>query len=502
MEETNDQIVQRIKKLESLRAAGIDPYGARFEGKTPLAEIVEKHHSSTKETLEAQPVSYKISGRMISLRRFGKAAFSHLQDAAGRLQVYFKKDHLGEAGYDLFEKLDIGDYIGVEGPLFRTKTDELTLQANRLTLLSKSLRPLPEKWHGLTDVETRYRMRYVDLIANPEVRKVFALRSMIIDSIRRFLTQHDFLEVETPMMHPIPGGAAARPFITHHNTLGVDLYLRIAPELYLKRLIVGGFERVFEINRNFRNEGISTIHNPEFTMLEFYMAYADYRDLMSFTESLITTVAKEVLGTLTFEYQGKQIDLTPPWRRLAYLDAIAEKYQVAVSDLSDPQKVAELMQRAGLPIKQGASLGKQLNDLFEMTVEPELTGPVFITDYPTEISPLAKRKPDQPHLTERFEMYIASREIANAFSELNDPHDQRSRFESQVAQRAAGDLEAHVMDEDYLRALEYGMPPTAGEGIGIDRLVMLLTNQSSIRDVILFPQMRPEHRSPSAAEKE
>ncbi len=502
MEETNDQIAQRIKKLESLRAAGIDPYGSRFEGKAPLAEIAEKHQTAAKEALEAQPVTYKISGRMISLRRFGKAAFGHLQDATGRLQVYFKKDHLGEAGYDLFEKLDIGDYIGVEGVLFRTKTDELTLQANRLTLLSKSLRPLPEKWHGLTDVETRYRMRYVDLIANPEVRKVFALRGMIIDSIRRFLNQQGFLEVETPMMHPIPGGAAARPFITHHNTLGVDLYLRIAPELYLKRLIVGGFERVFEINRNFRNEGISTIHNPEFTMLEFYMAYADYRDLMSFTEALLATVAKEVIGTLTFDYQGKQIDFTPPWRRLTYLDAIAEKHQVPATDLSDPKRVAELMQRAGVPVKQEASLAKQLNDLFEMTVEPELTGPVFITDYPTEISPLAKRKPDQPHLTERFEMYIASREIANAFSELNDPHDQRSRFESQAAQRAAGDLEAHVMDEDYLRALEYGMPPTAGEGIGIDRLVMLLTNQSSIRDVILFPQMRPEHRSPSAAEKE
>ena len=498
MEEINDQIAQRIKKLETLRAAGIDPYGARFEGKTPLAEIVAKYQTAAKETLEAQPATFKISGRMISLRRFGKAAFAHLQDASGRLQVYFKKDHLGETGYDLFEKLDIGDYIGVEGPLFRTKTDELTLQADRLTLLSKSLRPLPEKWHGLTDVETRYRMRYVDLIANPEVRRVFAVRGMIIDSIRRFLNQQGFLEVETPMMHPIPGGAAARPFITHHNTLGVDLYLRIAPELYLKRLIVGGFERVYEINRNFRNEGISTIHNPEFTMLEFYMAYADYRDLMSFTETLLTTVAKEVIGTLTFAYQGKQIDFTPPWRRMTYLDAIAEQHQVPVTDLSDPGKVAALMQRAQVPIKQNDPPAKQLNELFEMTVEPTLTGPVFITDYPTEISPLAKRKPNQPHLTERFEMYIASREIANAFSELNDPHDQRSRFESQAAQRAAGDLEAHVMDEDYLRALEYGMPPTAGEGIGIDRLVMLLTNQSSIRDVILFPQLRPERSERSS----
>lgn len=491
MEESNDQIVQRIKKLDALRASGIAPYGARFDGKVPLLEIAEKHQSSTKETLEAQPVAVKVAGRMISLRRFGKAAFSHLQDATGRLQVYFKKDHMGEADYDLFEKLDIGDHVGIEGTLFRTKTDELTVQVHRVILLSKSLHPLPEKWHGLTDVELRYRMRYVDLISNPEVRAVFVQRGKIIDAIRRFLNQRNFLEVETPMMHPIPGGAAARPFVTHHNTLGVDLYLRIAPELYLKRLIVGGFERVFEINRNFRNEGISTIHNPEFTMLEFYMAYADYKDLMSLTEELFSAVALEVLGRLKFEYQGKEIDFTPPWRRLSYLDAVAERYKVTREELANPEKVADLLAQAHLPVKEKSSTAKMVNDLFEMTVEPELTGPVFITDYPTEISPLAKRKPDQPHLTERFELYIASREIANAFSELNDPHDQRSRFEAQAAQRAAGDLEAHVMDEDYLRALEYGMPPTAGEGIGIDRLVMLLTNQSSIRDVILFPQMRP-----------
>ena len=492
MEESNDQIVQRIKKLDALRSSGIAPYGARFDGKVSLLEITEKHPDATKEMLEAQPVPYKIAGRMISLRRFGKAAFSHLQDATGRLQVYFKKDHMGEADYELFEKLDIGDYVGIEGILFRTKTDELTVQAHHVTLLSKSLRPLPEKWHGLTDVELRYRMRYVDLISNPEVRAVFVQRGKIIDAIRRFLNQRDFLEVETPMMHPIPGGAAARPFVTHHNTLGVDLYLRIAPELYLKRLIVGGFERVFEINRNFRNEGTSTIHNPEFTMLEFYMAYADYQDLMVLTEQLFTTVAQEVLGQLKFEYQGKAIDLTPPWRRLSYLDAVAERHQVTREDLADPKKVADLLAKAHLPVKEESSTAKRVNDLFELTVEPGLTGPVFIIDYPTEISPLAKRKPDQPHLTERFELYIASREIANAFSELNDPHDQRSRFEAQAAQRAAGDLEAHVMDEDYLRALEYGMPPTAGEGIGIDRLVMLLTNQGSIRDVILFPQMKPE----------
>ncbi|MFY9268707.1 MAG: lysine--tRNA ligase [Candidatus Manganitrophaceae bacterium] len=499
MEEINDQIAQRIKKLSALRADGIDPYGTRFEGKTLLSEIVEKYRSTARETLEAQPVPYKITGRMVSLRRFGKAAFTHLQDATERLQVYFKKDRLSEEDYALFEKLDIGDHIGVEGTLFRTKTDELTLEAHHLVLLAKALRPLPEKWHGLTDIELRYRMRYLDLIANPDAREVFAQRSRIIDAIRRFLNQRGFLEVETPMMHPIPGGAAARPFITHHNALGVDLYLRIAPELYLKRLIVGGFERVYEINRNFRNEGISTVHNPEFTMLEFYMAYADYQDLMSLTETLITSVAKEVLGTLTFEYQGKPIDLTPPWRRLSYLDAIAERHQTLVTDLSDPKKVADLLSQAHIPIRPNASIGKQLNDLFEATIEPELTGPVFIIDYPTEISPLAKRKPQAPHLTERFELYIASREIANAFSELNDPQDQRSRFEGQVAERAAGDLEAHVMDEDYIRALEHGMPPTAGEGIGIDRLVMLLTNRHSIRDVILFPQMKP---IPLSAKKE
>jgi len=488
----NDQYTQRLKKLAALREDGIDPYGAGFSGKTPLLEILDKHNAATKESLEARPQSYRIAGRLVSLRRFGKAAFAHIQDASGRLQVYFKKDRLGEAGSALFEKVDIGDTLGIDGLLFRTKTDELTLEARELTFLSKSLHPLPEKWHGLTDVELRYRMRYVDLIANPEVRKVFIQRGKILDIIRNFLKERGFLEVETPMMHPIPGGAAARPFVTHHNTLDVDLYLRIAPELYLKRLIVGGFERVFEINRNFRNEGMSTIHNPEFTMLEFYMAYADYEELMTLTEALFSTLAQEVRGKTRFMYQGTEIDFTAPWERLPYLEAIARKHEVQLGDLADDKKVADLLRRAGLPVKEEDSIWKRLNILFEETVEPGLTGPVFIIDYPTEISPLAKRKPEQPELTERFELYIASREIANAFSELNDPKDQRSRFESQVAQRDAGDPEAHQMDEDYLRALEYGMPPTAGEGIGIDRLVMLLTDQASIRDVILFPQMRPQ----------
>lgn len=487
----NTQTAQRIKKVKALRESGIEPYGSRFKGKVALAGIVEKYADMPKETLEAEAISTRIAGRVISLRRFGKAAFAHLRDASGQLQVYLKKNRLDEQSLTIFEKLDIGDTLGVEGRLFRTKTDELTLEAASLSFLSKSLHPLPEKWHGLTDVALRYRMRYLDLIANPDVKKVFETRSKIINTIRQFLTEKGFLEVETPMMHPIPGGAAARPFVTHHNTLGLDLFLRIAPELYLKRLIVGGFERVFEINRNFRNEGISTIHNPEFTMLEFYMAYADYKVMMSLTETLFARIAQETLGTLEFEYQGQKINFSGPWQRLSYVHAISEHYRISVEDLNDIAKVEALIQDAGIANEKADSLGKMWELLFETGIEPALVGPVFVTDYPTEISPLAKRRPDAPHLTERFELFIAGREIANAFSELNDPEDQRGRFEAQGATREKGDDEAHQMDEDYLTALEYGMPPTAGEGIGIDRLVMLLTNQSSIRDVILFPQMRP-----------
>jgi lysyl-tRNA synthetase class 2 len=486
----DEQSEQRIQKLDTLRAGGIDPYGSRFHGKSPLAEIRLKYADAMPETVASLPVDFKIAGRMVSLRRFGKAAFAHLQDASGSLQVYFKKDILG-ADFALFEQLDLGDHVGVEGPLFFTKSHELTLQARRLTLLAKSLHPLPEKWHGLTDVETRYRMRYVDLIANPDVKQVFVQRSRILASLRRMLTERGFLEVETPMMHPIAGGAAARPFVTHHHTLDVDLYLRIAPELYLKRLIVGGFERVFEINRSFRNEGISTIHNPEFTMLEFYMAYADYQDLMTLTEEILCAVAQEAVGHLKIVYQNRPIDLSPPWRRLNYLESIAERHGVPLSSLSDLAQVSALAEKLGRPQKEGTPLHQIVNDIFEETVEPGLIDPTFICDYPTAISPLAKRQADRPEWTERFELYIAGREIANAFSELNDPFDQRSRFEAQVAQRAAGDVEAHQMDEDYLRALEYGMPPTGGCGIGIDRLVMLLTDQASIRDVILFPQMKP-----------
>ncbi len=491
---SEDQIEQRRRKLAAIRADGIAPYGARFLDKTSLREILEQPETASSDT----PVIHGAAGRIVSLRRFGKAAFAHLQDATGRLQVYFKQAHLSAAAFDLFEKLDMGDQIGVRGPLFLTKTGERTLQVQQLTLLSKSLRPLPEKWHGLTDVELRYRMRYLDLIANPEVRDLFVRRARIIALIRQFLNARQFVEVETPMMHPIAGGAAARPFVTHHNALGLDLYLRVAPELYLKRLIVGGFERVFEINRNFRNEGISTIHNPEFTMLEFYMAYGDYHDMMSLTERMFSEIAGEISGTLHLSYQGKRIDLTPPWLRLPYLSAIAQRHRVEVSDLADPQKAAALAKAAHLAVPEGSPLHEIWNALFEATVEPELTGPVFITDYPTAISPLAKRHADAPHLTERFELYIAGREIANAFSELNDPDDQRARFEAQVAARQAGDSEAHRMDEDYLQALEYGMPPTAGCGIGIDRLAMLFTDRSSIRDVILFPQMKPTSKPLSA----
>ena len=494
MEKENDQVVQRGRKLSALREMGVHPYGARFDGATPLAQIIEKHSATNGIVLEAEPISYKIAGRMMSLRRFGKAAFAHLKDQSGSLQVYFKKDYCSQ--FDLFEQLDIGDHLGLSGILFRTKTDELTLQVHHLTLLSKSLRPLPEKWHGLTDIELRYRMRYVDLIANPETQKVFMQRAKIIEMIRGFLREQMFIEVETPMMHPIPGGAAARPFVTHHNSLGVDLYLRIAPELYLKRLLVGGFERVFEINRNFRNEGISTIHNPEFTMLEFYMAYADYDDLIVLTEQMISGIAKRLYGKYLLSYQGQAVDLTPPWKRLSYLNAIAGQHSVTQADLMDLTKVCQIADRAKLNADFRQPLYKILNVLFEETVEPHLTGPVFITDYPIEISPLAKRKVNAPHLTDRFELYIAGMEVANAFSELNDPEDQRVRFEAQ--RKDANEFEKTAMDEDYLMALEYGMPPAAGEGIGIDRLVMLLTDQSSIRDVIFFPQMKPHSPTPLA----
>lgn len=495
MEDTSEQRLQRIEKLKTLRKLGVQPYGSRFEVTHDLASLLNAYGNRSKADLEQQIVSCRIAGRIVALRRFGKAAFAALQEGSNRLQVYFKKDVLGESAFELSQELDLGDWVGVEGHLFRTKTDELTVEVKVLAFLAKSLRPLPEKWHGLTDIETRYRQRYVDLIANPAVHTIFETRSRIISGIRSFFLDHGYLEVETPMMHQIPGGATARPFVTHHNALNTDLYLRIAPELYLKRLIVGGFRRVFEINRNFRNEGISTIHNPEFTMLEFYQAYADYHDLMTLTEQLFEKLSLDICGTTTLQYQGQIINMAAPWPRVPYYDAILNVNALPVTVLTNREEASKAAQAKNVAVEPGMSLVQILTLLFEETVEPTLVQPTFVTDYPLAISPLAKRKDSNPTLTDRFELYIGCRELANGFSELNDPLDQRARFEEQVAQREAGDEEAHYLDEDFLRALEYGMPPTAGEGIGIDRLVMLFTNQASIRDVILFPQLRPEKPS-------
>lgn len=491
MEEINELIAQRIKNLTELKESGIDPYGGPFDFTDHAADLASQHGDTPAEAFETgEPVLCSLAGRIVALRSFGKATFAHIQDSSGKIQVYFKKDLLGER-YQTLKKIDIGDIIGLQGRLFRTRTNELTVEAKEFTLLTKSIRPLPEKWHGLKDVETRYRQRYVDLIVNPEVRANFAKRSVIIKAVRDFLESRGFIEVETPMMHQIPGGATARPFETHHNALGINLFLRIAPELYLKRLLVGGYERVYELNKNFRNEGISTKHNPEFSMLEFYIAYKDYRFLMSLTEELFSAVAMKTVGRLQIPYGDAVIDLTPPWPRIPMLEALANE-GVPGEIFNDLEKATAWARQNRMDIPTGSSLGKVLDEIFKETVEPKLIQPTFITDHPVELSPLAKRKADNPALVERFELFIASREIANAFSELNDPFDQKGRFLEQVQAKQAGDDEAHAMDEDFIRALEYGMPPAAGEGIGIDRLVMLLTNSHSIRDVILFPQLKPE----------
>jgi len=490
VEDLNELIEERRRKLEELKQTGIDPYGHRFEARNLAAELFSRYGTCEEEELSAQP-EVSLAARIMSLRRHGKASFAHIQDRSGRIQAYFREEEIGASAYAFFRRLDIGDLIGLQGKLFRTKTGELSVWVKGFELLSKSLRPLPEKWHGLSDVEIRYRQRYLDLLANPEVGKIFRLRSAIIRSMRGFFDRRGYLEVETPMMQPLAGGASARPFVTHHNALDIDLYLRIAPELYLKRLIVGGLDRVYEVNRNFRNEGISTHHNPEFTMLEFYQAYSDYEELMDLTEELICQIALETLGKLELEHREEEISLKRPWPRYTLLDSLVQVGGIAAEDLATPDAILSVGRRLNL-VKEGMGWGKVLGELFDARVEHRLIQPTFILDYPLELSPLAKKKKDGSPFVERFELFIGGLEVANAYSELNDPLEQRTRFEEQARQRELGDEEAQTIDEDFIRALEYGMPPCAGEGIGIDRLVMLFTHQASIRDVILFPHMRPE----------
>ncbi len=488
MEELSELLLQRRRKVDLLWESGINPYPNGFRQEHTSADLFAAF--GEQQEIPEKAADFVVAGRMIARRSFGKAAFIQLQDRKGRMQLYVRKDVVGDEMFAVFEDYDIGDILGASGWPFRTKTGELSLHVTRVELLTKSLLPLPEKFHGLTDVETRYRQRYVDLIVNPEVRDVFIKRARIVSLIRDFMVSRDFLEVETPMMQPIPGGATARPFITHHNALDMQLYLRIAPELYLKRLVVGGFERVFEINRNFRNEGISVRHNPEFTMMEFYQAYATFEDLMDFTEEMLCHVTKELLGDLEFSYQGAPISFKRPWKRLTVKEAIIEYGKVDAITVNDRELALVYARSIGLDFPDNIGYGKLITEIFEEVAEPQLIQPTFITAYPTEVSPLSRKSDNDPEFVDRFEFFCAGREMANAFSELNDPVDQKERFLAQVDAKNKGDEEAHYMDEDYIRALEYGLPPTAGEGIGIDRLVMLLTDAPSIRDVILFPQLR------------
>jgi lysyl-tRNA synthetase class 2 len=489
--DTNELIALRRAKLTELRTHG-NAFPNGFRRDALAAKLLAEYEHKSEPELEAEPIQVKVAGRIMTRRLMGKASFVHLQDMSGRIQLYVRQDEISPEVYEQFLQWDLGDIIGVEGKLFKTKTGELSVRTQKIYLLTKSLRPLPDKYHGLTDQELRYRQRYLDLLTNETTRNTFLVRTKIVDGIREFLKTRDFLEVETPMMQVLPGGAAARPFITHHNVLDMPLYLRIAPELYLKRLVVGGFERVFEINRNFRNEGLSVRHNPEFTMVEFYQAYADYRDLIDLTEEMIRQLATDVLGATTIQYQEYEFDVSKPFERMTLLDSILRfNPTLTLADLDTLEAAKKTAKQLDISLQESYGLGKVQVEIFEKTVEHCLINPTFITEYPAEVSPLARRNDANPFVTDRFEMFIAGREIANGFSELNDAEDQADRFRSQMQDKDAGDLEAMPYDEDYITALEYGLPPTAGEGIGVDRLVMLFTNSPSIRDVILFPHMRP-----------
>lgn len=491
-EEINDQITVRREKMQQLIDLGIDPFGEKFERTAYTDVLKEEWDAFSKEELaekEEESVTV-IAGRLMTKRGKGKAGFAHIQDINGQIQIYVRKDQVGEAAFEIWKQADLGDIVGVKGVMFKTNTGELSVKAQEFTLLTKALRPLPDKYHGLKDVEERYRKRYLDLITSEDSKDTFIKRSRIIQEMRNYLNQRGFLEVETPMMHTIAGGAQARPFVTHHNALDMELFMRIAIELHLKRLIVGGLEKVYEIGRVFRNEGISTRHNPEFTMIELYEAYADFHDIMDLTEEMIAHIAEHVNGTTVVEYGGEQIDLTPRWKRVHIVDAIEEQTGVDFYEVKSNEEAHQLAKEHGIEVQDTMKYGHILNEFFEQKVEETLVQPTFVYGHPIEISPLAKQNPDDPRFTDRFELFIVGREHANAFTELNDPIDQRQRFESQVAEKEAGNDEAHEMDEDFLESLEYGMPPTGGLGIGIDRLVMLLTDSASIRDVLLFPYMR------------
>lgn len=489
-EELNDQLLVRREKMQKLREQGMDPFGKRFERTHTSQELFASYDILSKEELEEKKIEVSLAGRIMTKRGKGKAGFAHIQDLTGQIQLYVRQDSVGEEAYDIFNTADIGDIVGVKGALFKTKVGELSIKVSEFTLLTKALRPLPDKFHGLKDVEQRYRQRYLDLITNPESKSTFITRSLIIQSMRRYLDSHGYLEVETPMMHSIAGGASARPFITHHNALDMTLYMRIAIELHLKRLIVGGLEKVYEIGRVFRNEGVSTRHNPEFTMIELYEAYADYNDIMSLTENLIAHIAQEVLGTTKVQYGEREVDLTPQWTRLHMVEAVKQYTGVDFWKEMTDEEARALAKEHGVEVAEHMQFGHILNEFFEQKVEDKLIQPTFIYGHPVEISPLAKKNDEDSRFTDRFELFIVGREHANAFTELNDPIDQRERFEAQLKEKEQGNDEAHEMDNDFIEALEYGMPPTGGLGIGIDRLVMLLTNAPSIRDVLLFPQMR------------